>query len=92
MKEIKRKCLACNKLFNREDLIKITKLSDNTIKINPSSKEIGRSVYVCKNSDCIKNFLKKKRIRNLKCENQNEILKTEEKLKQFLSFTSFENI
>ena len=92
MKEIKRKCLACNKMANRENLIKITKLSDGTIKINPTSKELGRSVYVCKNSECIKNFLKKKRIRNLKSENQKEILKAEEELKQILSFSSFNNL
>ncbi len=92
MKEIKRKCLACNKLFDRKNLIKITRLADDSIKINPTSKEIGRSVYVCKNTECIKLFLKKKRIKNLKCENQKEISKIEEKLEQFLSFTGFENI
>ena len=63
MNEIKRKCQGCFKLFNRKELIKITKLGDGTLKINPTSKELGRSVYVCKNFDCIKTFIKKKKIK-----------------------------
>lgn len=81
----KRKCQGCSGVFNRDELIKITRLSDGTLKINPTSKEIGRSAYLCKNSDCIKAALKKKRIsRALKCSNSKEILKIEEELKQFI--------
>ena len=81
-KEIKRKCQGCNQIFDRNHLIKITKLPDGSIKINPSSKEIGRSIYVCKNSECIKNFLKRKRLRNLKISSAEEILRIEEELKK----------
>ena len=83
-KEIKRKCQGCNQIFERNGLIKITKLKDGTIKINPASKELGRSIYVCKNSECIKNFIKKKRLRNLKINNTSEILKIEEELKTYI--------
>lgn len=82
-KEIKRKCQGCTKIVNRDELIKITKLSDGTLKISPSNKELGRSVYVCKNAECIKQFIKKKRIKiALKYSNTDEILKIEEKLKE----------
>ena len=64
MNEIKRKCQGCLSLINRDELIKITKLADGTLKINPNSKELGRSVYVCKNSECMfqysDKYLKKK--------------------------------
>ena len=53
-KETIRKCQGCLKLIDRNELIKITKLTDGTLKINPNSKELGRSVYVCKNPECIK--------------------------------------
>ncbi len=83
---IERKCQGCNSKFKREELIKITKLNDNTLKINPSSKELGRSLYVCKNSDCIKNLIKKKRIKSaLKYNNQKEIARIENELKKCLS-------
>ena len=81
-KEIKRKCQACQKVVDRNDLIKITKLQNGTLKINPNSKELGRSVYVCKNVDCIKLFIKKKRIKtSLKYSNMDEISRVEEELK-----------
>ena len=83
MKEIKRKCQGCLKLINRDELIKITKLSDGTLKINPSSSELGRSVYVCKNFECIKIFIKKKKLKtSLKYSNMDEILRVEEELRK----------
>ena len=83
-KEIKRKCQSCTKLINRDELIKITKLQNGLLKINPNSNELGRSVYVCKNSECIKLFIKKKKIKTaLKYSNQEEILRIEEILKNF---------
>ena len=85
MQEIKRKCQGCLKIQNRDLMIKITKLNNGLLKINPSSKELGRSIYVCKNIDCIKNLIKKKKlISALKCSNMDEILKIEEQLKKML--------
>ena len=66
-------------------MIKITKLKNGTLKVNPSSKELGRSVYVCKNPDCVKIFIKKKKLKTaLKYSNMDEILKTEEIIKSLL--------
>lgn len=85
MKEVERICQACRQTKNRNELIKITKLPNGFLKLNPSSKELGRSVYVCKNNECIKNFIKKKKIKTaLKYSNMDEILRIEEELKTFL--------
>ena len=84
MKEIKRKCQGCNQIFDRINLIKITKLSNGTLKINPSSKELGKSVYVCKNTECIKNFIKRKRLRTLKVSSAEMISKIEEELRSLI--------
>ena len=82
--EIKRKCAACKVIKNREELIKITKLQNGLLKINPNSKELGRSVYICKNPDCIKKFIKKKMIKvGLKYSNQSEIERIEKELEIF---------
>jgi len=83
---IKRKCAACKMIKNRQELIKITKLQDGTLKINPTSKELGRSVYVCKNEECIRKFIKKKMIKmGLKYSNQNEIEKIEKELSEMFN-------
>lgn len=79
---IQRKCQGCNKSFDREQLIKITKLNIGVLKINPSSKELGRSLYVCPNEECIKTLIKKKRIKSaLKYSNSKEIERIEQELK-----------
>ena len=77
---VERKCQACNIKQDRSLMIKITKTKDG-LKINPNSKELGRSIYVCKNIECIKKLIKKKRIKTgLKYSNQEEIAKTEQEL------------
>ena len=84
-KETIRKCQGCLKLIDRNELIKITKLQDGTIKINPTNKELGRSVYVCKNAECIKLFIKKKRLKTaLKVANIEEISRIEQELSSLL--------
>lgn len=86
MKEILRKCQACLEIKDRNKMIKITKLKNGTLKVNPSSKELGRSVYVCKNPECVKIFIKKKKLKTtLKYSNTDEILKTEEIIKGLLN-------
>ena len=86
MKEIKRKCQGCLKIQERSLMIKITKLNDGKLKINPLSNELGRSIYVCKNEDCIKALIKKKKLKTaLKYSNMDEIAKIEEELKKMLS-------
>ena len=86
MKEILRKCQACLEIKDRNEMIKITKLKNGTLKVNPSSKELGRSVYVCKNPECVKIFIKKKKKKTaLKYSNTDEILKTEEIIKGLLN-------
>ena len=86
MKEVLRKCQACLKIKDRNEMIKITKLPNGNLKVNPSSKELGRSVYVCKNPDCVKVFIKKKKLKTaLKYSNMDEILKTEEIIKGLLN-------
>ena len=85
MKEVLRKCQACLKIKDRNEMIKITKLPNGNLKVNPSSKELGRSVYVCKNPECVKVFIKKKKLKTaLKYSNMDEILKTEEIIKSLL--------
>ena len=84
-KETIRKCQGCQKLINRNELIKITKLQNGALKINPNNKELGRSVYVCKNAECIKIFIKKKKLKTaLKASNIEEIARIEAELNSLL--------
>lgn len=58
-----RKCAGCGKLYNREQMIKITRQNPHgDIVINPDTKIFGRSVYLCYNNACIENAFKKNKI------------------------------
>lgn len=73
--EIIRKCQGCGKSADRSELIKITK-SNKTgeVRINPGSKFMGRSLYICKNHECLKQILKKKKIqKEFKIKTQEEM-------------------
>ncbi len=58
-----RKCVGCQKLFERTSLIRImSEKSSGNILIEPEKKHYGRSVYLCKNEYCLKNALKKNKL------------------------------
>ena len=74
---ILRKCVGCNQLKPREDMIKITKAHfiDEVI-VNPDSKTFGRSAYLCYNQNCVEQALKKNKL--------NRILKTNKQIEKEL--------
>lgn len=75
-KKFKRQCASCREIKNKEDLIKITKdFKTNEIKINQENKVQGRSVYLCKNLECIEKAFKKNRIEQLLKSKQPENIK-----------------
>ncbi len=43
----------------------LKRYNDNTILLNPTDKDFGRSVYICKNINCINNAFKKGKISNI---------------------------
>lgn len=75
--QILRKCRGCNQIKDRNELIKIT-LVDNELILNPNSKQVGRSVYICNNASCIKALIKNKGIKKaLKFNNEDKIKEIE---------------
>ena len=58
---MKRKCVGCNKIIERENLIRIVRLADITV-IETKKPLMGRGAYVCKNENCIKAAEKNKKI------------------------------
>ena len=58
-----RKCIICGKIRSRDELIRITKeYLSGDIVLQPSTKTFGRSAYVCNNSECKNQLLKKNRL------------------------------
>tara|TARA_B100000212_G_scaffold165291_1_gene124352 strand:- start:5 stop:265 length:261 start_codon:yes stop_codon:yes gene_type:complete len=46
---ILRRCISCREIFNRFDMLKITRDSTSGILLNSG---IGRSAYICKTKNC----------------------------------------
>ncbi len=66
MKDKIRKCIGCQKNFERAQLFRILKdYQSGKIILNPINKDFGRSVYLCKNSECVEKAFKKGRIAGL---------------------------
>jgi len=61
-----RKCAGCGEIKDRTTLLRIL-CQHNTgdIFIMPDSKKFGRSVYLCKNIECLNTALKKKRLQKM---------------------------
>ncbi len=58
-----RKCVGCNEMKDRGELIKITRKNPcGTIIINPDCNTFGRSAYLCYNNSCIETAFKKNRL------------------------------
>lgn len=61
-----RKCIGCNSLKPRDELIKITRKADTSdIYVNPDSKIFGRSVYLCYNKSCKEKVLKNNKVEKM---------------------------
>jgi hypothetical protein len=48
-----RTCIGCYQTASKDELIRIVKLSDNSMAVELNSKENGRGAYVCPDIDCI---------------------------------------
>lgn len=62
-----RQCISCREQQTRDNLTRITKTynvssGQDEIVINPRKYHLGRSVYICKSSECIKKAIKEKKI------------------------------
>ena len=66
MTDIKRKCVGCGQIKNRDEMIKITRRNtDGVAVINSDSKIFGRSAYLCYNITCIENAFKKNKLQKV---------------------------
>ena len=57
-KEPKRKCMGCNEMFSKKELVRVvkTKIADDPetyeITLDLTGKKAGRGAYVCKKAEC----------------------------------------
>lgn len=48
-----RKCIACQEMKDKKELLRIVINSDKVIEIDTTGKKNGRGAYLCYNQDCL---------------------------------------
>lgn len=60
-KIVLRKCLATNKMYPKDNLLRVVKSNDGKISFDPSDKAPGRGAYILKSKEAIE-IARKKRV------------------------------
>lgn len=47
-----RKCVACQEMISKKDLIRIVKTPDDVISVDLTGKKAGRGAYLCSSAKC----------------------------------------
>jgi predicted RNA-binding protein YlxR (DUF448 family) len=49
-----RKCIVCQGMFPKKELIRIVRTPEEEIKVDPTGRAAGRGTYVCRQETCLK--------------------------------------
>ncbi|HEY64560.1 MAG TPA: YlxR family protein [Caldilineae bacterium] len=52
-----RTCIACRKVQNKRDLIRIVRTPEGEVVIDPTGKRSGRGAYLCPSQECWQNVI-----------------------------------
>lgn len=75
-----RKCIGCQEMKNKKDMIRILKTTEDRIEIDATGKKNGRGAYICPSRDCFEKAVKTKGIeRSLKMSIPREVYENLEK-------------
>lgn len=57
-----RKCVGCNEMKDKKDLLRIVRSPEGDISLDLTGKKPGRGAYVCRSKECITKAVKGKRL------------------------------
>jgi len=57
-----RKCVGCQEMKNKKELIRVVRTPVGLITIDSTGKQAGRGAYVCPSLDCLNQAIKGKRL------------------------------
>ncbi|CAM5788396.1 YlxR family protein [Brevibacillus borstelensis] len=49
-----RKCIVCQEMFPKKELVRVVRTPQEEIIIDPTGKAAGRGAYVCRQESCLK--------------------------------------
>ncbi len=57
-----RKCIGCNEMKPKKELVRVVKSPEGEISLDLTGKKPGRGAYVCKNPGCLQSARKARRL------------------------------
>ncbi len=57
-----RKCIGCNEMFPKKELIRILNTPEDEIILDVTGRKNGRGAYLCRNNECLEKAFKTKGI------------------------------
>ena len=57
-----RKCMGCNEMKPKQELVRVVKSPEGEISLDLTGKKSGRGAYVCRSAECLKKARKARRI------------------------------
>lgn len=75
-----RKCLGCNEMKNKKEMMRILKTMENEVVLDVTGKKNGRGAYLCRSKSCFEKAVKSKGLeRSLKMPIPQEVYESLEK-------------
>lgn len=72
-----RKCIGCNEMKNKKEMMRVLKTSENTFELDVTGKKNGRGAYICCSRECLEKAMKNKGLeRSFKQAIPNEVYET----------------
>ena len=60
-----RKCVACNEMKEKKEMIRVIKTPENEIMLDATGRKNGRGAYICADPGCLRLARKKKTVKSL---------------------------
>lgn len=57
-----RKCVGCQEMKPKKELIRIVRTPENRVEVDYTGKRAGRGAYICPNSSCLQKAVKTRRL------------------------------
>ncbi|MDY4668483.1 MAG: YlxR family protein [Oliverpabstia sp.] len=55
-----RKCIGCNEMKNKKEMLRVLKTTENEIVLDTTGKKNGRGAYLCFSRECLQKAMKNK--------------------------------
>ena len=82
-----RKCIGCNEMKNKKEMIRVLKTTDDQIILDATGKKNGRGAYLCFSKECLQKAMKSRGLeRSLKMPIPQEVYESLERKLDTIEF------